>query len=98
MPHNSGYNRMYKASKGTEKKGGTALKEALIKAGYQEGGSVQTKKPLVQMTMGGGADMVGALIEGSQAMMRRGGEEYYKMGGQTGRSTYSGKKKKKKKK
>ena len=75
--------------------GGTKLKEALIKAGYQDGGPVKVKKPLIQMTMGGGADMVGALIEGSQASMRKdGGEEYYKMGG----SNSYGKKKKKKKK
>ena len=79
------------------KDGGQALMDALKAKGYKKmGGGVD--KPLVKMTMGGGADMVGTLIEGSQAMMRRGGEEYYKMGGQTGRSTYSGKKKKKKKK
>ena len=75
-------------------KGATKLKEALIKAGYQGGGSVKVEKPLVQMTMGGGADMVGALIEGSQATMAKDGKEIYGMGG----SYYGSKKKKKKKK
>tara|TARA_Y100001937_G_scaffold99960_1_gene136638 strand:+ start:44 stop:334 length:291 start_codon:yes stop_codon:yes gene_type:complete len=82
--------------KGGSKKGssGTALKDALIKAGYQGGGSVKVEKPLVQMTLGGGADMVGALIEGSQAAMAREGKEIYGTGGSYG----SMKPKKKKKK
>ena len=96
------------------KTGGTKLKEALIKAGYQEGGEpsgsikqgtriykpappksdTTSTKPLVQMTMGGGADMIGALIEGSQAAMAKDGKEIYGMGGSY-RSKKKGKKKKK---
>ena len=70
------------------KDGGQALFDALKKKGYKKlGGGVD--KPLMKMTMGGGADMVGALIEGS-----RGSGSMMKMGG----STSYGKPKKKKKK
>ena len=77
------------------KDGGQALFNALKAKGYKRMGG---ENLLVEMTMGGTADLVQAVVDKSKMdMMKKGGEDYYKMGGQTGRSTYSGKKKKKKK-
>ena len=92
MPHNSGYNKMFKASKGTEKKGAQALVDALRSKGYakERGG----EKMLTKFTMGGG-DLLGVMASAqpTQSMMEAGGEKYkYTIGGQT----YSGRKKKKK--
>ena len=97
MPGKSGYENLFKASKGTEKKNAQALVDALRAKGYakERGG----EKMLTKFTMGGG-DLLGAMVAAQPrpSVMKDGGEEYYKLGGQTGRSTYSGKKKKKKKK
>tara|TARA_B100001778_G_C18601782_1_gene637596 strand:- start:764 stop:1054 length:291 start_codon:yes stop_codon:yes gene_type:complete len=94
MPKNAGYSKVYKAGKGTEMAGAKALVKALAAKGIKAQKGLETK-PLVKMTMGG-SDLIGAMVA-AQKPMKAGGEEYYKLGGTTGRSTYSGKKKKKKK-
>lgn len=92
MPHKAGYNKMFKASKGTEKKNAQALVDALRAKGYakERGG----EKMLTKFTMGGG-DLLGAMVAAQPrpSVMEAGGEKYkYTIGGQT----YSGKSKKKK--